>query len=73
MVALGHVETVLATAGSPARLVELLTGGRTAAQIAGELQSATLQAAPLEELLARAGTALVSSVRPAAMAALPQA
>lgn len=73
MVALGHVETVLATAGSPARLVELLTGGRTAAQIAGELQSAALHAASLVELLARAGTALVSSVRPAAMAALPRA
>lgn len=70
MVALGHVETVLATAGSPARLVELLTGGRTAAQIAGELQSAALRTSSLGELLTRAGTALVSSVRPAAMAAM---
>jgi peptidoglycan hydrolase-like protein with peptidoglycan-binding domain len=73
LVALGHVETVLATAGSPDRLVELLTGGRTAAQIAGGLQSTGRSAASVEELLTQAGTALVSSVRPATMAALPVA
>jgi tetratricopeptide (TPR) repeat protein len=73
MVALGHVETVLATAGSPPQLVELLTGGRTAAQIAGELHSAARHATSLEELLIGAGTALVSSIRPAVMVPLPQA